>query len=403
MSKVIKNINFLDLTGASAESLEGVTVIKNINTLLYSKKVTNLLSKFGLKNVNNSIEVPENTKLIKGDFELNESFGKSLNEAIHLAVKGTLLVKPNVTVDTIEKLSGITLFGDLLCPERLVGLLHQKIENHLGDVMTFMDDADVILNDTEYNDHYLKSLKTGTNIVVNGTASFPDNIDASLLNEKIGKFEFLDEAIIREELMDVIGEKIQHPEKCKMTIIPKGSVYIGEDLHLDSSSIKRFQSDRLYVSGTIHLESDVTLDALEQCIEKFHTEDWIICRKELMQSVLKKCEDPSVSILSYTGKLLVIDGEHHLTQAQLKYTKENLTMIVRGILDIADNVDPEELFNKIDGIHNYGVIDGSEDQCGVIQTKLVTNRGVIGGSSHEEKEEDDKEENVIANMNYLQL
>jgi len=409
MRKVIENINFLDLSSAAEESLEGVTKLQNINLMLFSKKVAKSLSSITMKNVNFSAEVPEKCTQVNGQFELDESFAASVKELLYLVINGTLVVKPDVTVEIIEKtLSGLFVNGGVYCPEKVKGIIQQKTERLNGNITAYMDDADVLAENVRFDNNYLRSLQPGTNIVVTGKVTMVEPLDSSLLQERLGKVEFLNRALIREDYMEIITEKMLNPHKCKMTWIPVGAVYVDKDFYLDSMAIQRFEHATLYVTGTIQLGSDVSQEILVKCIDKIYTNKTIICRKELKEAVLKRCDDPSVTVLDYTGKLLVVDGEHKLTQAELKYTKENLSLLVRGVLDIADNVDPEALYDKVDSIDNYGVINGDSEQCGVVQTKLRTNKGVVSDRKEPDDEqnapeEEDAGEIRIANMNYLKL
>ncbi|WP_261128981.1 hypothetical protein [Bacillus sp. Marseille-Q3570] len=60
----------------------------------------------------------------------------------------------------------------------------------------------------------------------------------------------------------------------------------------------------------------------------------------------------------------------------------------------------------MDAVHLYGVINAHGEQSGVIQTKLRTKKGVVSSSKENDDQEffaEDNDQNVIANMNYLQL
>lgn len=81
--------------------------------------------------------------------------------------------------------------------------------------------------------------------------------------------------------------------------------------------------------------------------------------------------------------LIVIDGEYKLTSTEVEFANESITNINNGVLDLASNVEPNELYNKIKDIHNFGVINSNDEQSGVIQL-----------------DNDPSKQNVIANMNY---
>ncbi len=405
MDKVIKNINFLDLSTATEESLEGISMLKNINLIIYNKTVSKLLSKISMKNINASLEVPENIKLKNGDFHLDGNFSESINEPMYLGIKGTLIVKPDVTVEHFGHFSGITLLGDVYCPEKLKGTMVQLLENHKGNIITYNNEAQILVHDLKLDENYLKQLPNHTNIVSTGATSIVEHIDPTLLRQKIKALEVLKALTIREEIADALDGKIHLSNGCHSTIIPADAIYIDDDLILDGMRIQRFENAHLYVKGIIRFESDVTEDILSECIGKISAAEQIICRNEIAKDVMRKCVAKNTPILTYEGKLIVNDGDYHLNQAELKYAQENLTIINNGVLEINYNVEPDDMYNKIEAVHNYGVINGNDEQCGVIQTKLKTQNGLISNIDEDLDLEpaNNEDQNVIANMNYLKL
>lgn len=421
VSKMIKNVNVLDLTTAEEPSLAGITAMENINLLLCSRKSAKLLSGIAMKNINVIVEIPEipeNCRLthVNGQLEIDESFAANTDQPLYIVVNGELIFKPNVSLETIEQtIAGIVVNGKIYCKEQLNGMIRQKLDQHNGDIQTYMDDADSLYFNVRVDNTWLQSQPSGANLSFIGKTILLDPLETSLLKEKLNKVEFIGQLIIREEILKDLQHTAVNLHKCKIVTIPKGAVYVAEDLTLDCATMGRFEQSKLYITGTLRLESDVTLEALKSSFESIHTDEMIICRKELKAEVLKRSDVSSAKVLDYSGKLRKIDGEYKLTESELKYTEEPLTLIVNGILDIAPNIDPQMLFDKIERIDNYGVINGSSEQCGVVQTKLHANKGVISerdesdseGDSHDShgghSANEDSEVTFIKNMNYLKL
>ncbi len=411
MGKMIKNIGFLDLTNAAKESLEGIETIKNVGCMLYSRQIAPLLSKITLKNVGYSSEVPENCKVVNGQFIIDGSFVSGVKQPLYLFINGQLVVKPDVSVEAIEtSISGLNINGTVYCPEHLRAAIEQKIERKNGKVVSFMRDAVLVNGDVRLDNHFLQTMQPETNLAVTGIVRMIDHLDSSLLEERLGKMQFLHEALLREEYLEMLNSRIVNREKSTITVIPSGCIYIDGDLVLDSITIKRFEQAKLYVIGSVRLGDDVSETMLEKHIAQIYTKDMIICRKELAEQLLNKCADPAIHLLTYSGKLLLVDGQHKLTRAELKYTPENISVLVRGMLEIDPNIEPQVLFDKIDSIDNFGEIEASGEQCGVIHAKLRANNGSIidrdesGNEDNGNAEEDANADDVyIKNVSYLKL
>ncbi|MCF6137494.1 hypothetical protein [Pseudalkalibacillus berkeleyi] len=122
---------------------------------------------------------------------------------------------------------------------------------------------------------------------------------------------------------------------------------------------------------------------------------------------MNKSKEANIPFICYEGKLIVIDGEYKLTSTEVEFANESITIINNGVLDLASNVEPKELYNKIKDIHNFGVINSNDKQSGVIQSKMKTNKGIVGNAEIDDEEDlidnDQSNQNVIANMNYLKL
>lgn len=242
-----------------------------------------------------------------------------------------------------------------------------------------MDGADLLMQNLNVDDLFLRTLKPRTNLVVTGRLTMIGALDISLWDERIGRLDCLGDILLRESLVQPVSEKLQHPHQPKIHIIPTRAQYIGGAFNLDADNIEQFEQAEVFVEGDVHISDDVTAVQLDKAITRLHANQSIVCRKELKKTVLTKCVNSTPKILDYVGKLQVIGGEHRLTRAQLQYSEGGLSFLNRGVLSIAPNVNPKDLLEKVGVIHNFGVIEGDEDQCAVIYAKLGRNEGVVTG------------------------
>lgn len=232
-----------------------------------------------------------------------------------------------------------------------------------------------------------------------------EELDASLFKEKINRLQLLGEATVLESNQDLLsGKLVGSPSK--ITTVPKGCTYITRDLELDSDELARYENARLFVTGSVYVSENVTKEEIQDHISDIKTGKPIYCKTELKTEILKKC-DPSVEVISYSGTLRIVDGEYKLTQPELEYTDNKITLIVRGVLEIGKNVDPKVLYEKLDRVDLYGVVSGNEEQCGVLQTKLKVKKGVVDiqedNSNEDQTEDENPDDTYVSNVSLLRL
>ncbi|OPG15473.1 hypothetical protein [Ferroacidibacillus organovorans] len=410
MPKVIRNVNMLDMSNATIERIEGIKAIENVNLFVYHERLAPTLAKTSQRNVNLSIAVPSGVTFVNGSYELSKSVLSGRLEPLSVCVNGRTIVQPDVSEDLLrDGLALLFVNGRIYCPIRLVGEISNKTRSHNGKVIAYMDDADFVLRDAQLNNHFLQSLQSGAKLVIIGTVKMTEKINAELFREKIDRVEFLGEVYIREEYLEVLNSKLHNSHQCALKVIPTGAQFFEGDLVLDEFSVLRFEEADMYISGDLRITDDVSVENVEKSIRRLHVSGQIICRKALKLTVYQRSDDVNVSFLDYSGKLFVIEGEYKLTKSELIYTQEKLGLVVSGILNLSSNIDPELLAGKVESVVNTGIIKGTEEQCGVIRTKLRSNTGLVE-DSHDGLNKDvaenfhyDPDTEYIENMNMLTL
>ncbi|SDN67533.1 hypothetical protein SAMN04487897_10442 [Paenibacillus sp. yr247] len=409
MNKVIQNVNVLDITTAAEQALDGVSKIKNVNLLLYSKATIGLLANVAQKNINVQAEIPEGGKLHMVNDRYEVGAAPDGGSPLYLVVNGTLIIRPDADAESLERgIAGIIVNGTIFCPEGVFSIVQQKIVQHNGRLALYMDNALLISDPVHIDDLFLRTLPSDSRVSFSGKAVLLD-ADAALLEEKLRNMEFTGELVIREQLLAALSGKLVNAHKAKIVTIPADTYYIDRDLTLDAGVLRRLPHRRIHATGLLRFELDVTPERLAAAVDRLHSERAILCPVELKDSVLAVTADPAVEVLSYAGKLRVVEGEYRLTPNELKYSPEPLSFIVNGVLDIAAEIDPQLLFDSIESIVNYGVISGNGEQYGVVQTKLIKNEGAFDVRRDEEVNDEPDEASAkddtvyIRNVNYLKL
>lgn len=77
----------------------------------------------------------DNPRIYNGDARINADFLRLLDAPLALVVLGDLIVEDNVTEDALrEKISAITVFGDIIAPPGLIGIVQVLATEVFGDI-----------------------------------------------------------------------------------------------------------------------------------------------------------------------------------------------------------------------------------------------------------------------------
>lgn len=408
MGTIIKEVAFLDLTNASAEVLNEIKAIKKVAFLLYNEKFEPYMAKIDFEEVASTLKVTGSHTIINGKSEIDSQFITGIKEPLFLIINGKLTIKPGVSLDLLDQaISGICLNGKIYCPESIQGLVQQKMAQLNGKILTYMDQVTRFESaPTTLDNGYLAQLDADTNLVLTSDVKMFEGINLSLFNEKINTIQFLGSATVSEKYREELSPKTA-PGSVAIRYIPEGFNYVEGDLELTDEDLSRYPGGKLYTDGSIYFGNEIEAKDVEENLVALKATEAIYCRKELRKAILSICE-PSAKVTSYKGILRAVDGAYTLTQPELEYTPDTITFIVRGVLEVDSNVDPKTLFEKIAHVDNYGVITGSPEAVGVLQTKLRVREGVVeSGNSldieEESREQEDPSDHVISKVAHLKL
>lgn len=386
MKRIIKNVGVLDLRTTKEESVQDIERIENVGLVIYSPETAHIMSMLNFVNLGTSVEATGEFHMLTGQITLRGADLRNYKEPINLLITGQVIIKEDMEPEDVEKgIENLIVTGQIICPEKVAPAIQSKLLNMTGQTLTYSSGARVVIGKLKIDHNLLKSLETPTSFSVIGKVDVTSEFPPALLDEKLESLDVLGKVIAREEYMDVLYRKLKNSAMAKMQAIPRGYVLIDRQLIIDSISIRKFGGDRLYANGEILIQPDVTPQMLKEYISSMRIKRRVICPEDLKEAVLDLSDEPSPELITYTGKLIIIDGEHILTPEELEYASDRLTYIIKGSMEIDSEVDPKIMMSKIEHIDNFGVIRANTKQYGVLQLILRTKQGEIVRTDKHEK------------------
>lgn len=399
MGRKITNIGVLDLRAATNESVADITSIGNVGMILYNRETAHLLTKLNIGNMGASVEAPANAKLVTGQMEITRDVLESITEPMALVLTGQLFVQPDLEAADIERcFSDIVITGQIVAPRHLLPVIQSKLKNQTGQMVAYSGEGRLIRGKAEITDDFLMSLDKGTILVIIGGMILLEPVNENLFQERIAGIELTGKAVIREEFRRMFYEKLSSQSQAKVEIIPAGFRYCPDPMILDSDNLRRMKVEKLYCRQFVRLEAGVTADEFDHAVTALKTNEYVICHESLKSVVLDKAVVPEMTVLTYAGKLIHVEGEETLTGPELEFTEGKVALLVAGELAIDPDVKPEWLIEKIEVVDNFGEISGNPRQLGALKARLRTRKGEMTDSTRETEIEEG-----LSNVGYLKL
>jgi len=399
--KAIGNVNILDLRQATEASVAEVGRIGNANILLYSSETAGLAARLTIGNINASVEVPAgmDAKPIIGQAVFNRDYFKGLQAPLYLCVVGQLFAEPDVPVEEVEKgLGGLVVVGQVICPERLMGVVQSKTVHIVGQIKAYPPLDRVHTGSLVLDEDYLRALDDGTELAVLGSMRVSKVLPNDLLERKIGKLFVLSSISCPEENTPTIQSRLVDGSG-KVKVIPAGFALVQRPLLLDSALLESLPSKKLYCTERVQVAADVEASALDRHLEAMISEEMVLCPVGLKGVLAKKCDPLETRVVFYEGELWVVDGTADLPASRFDYLEGKATLVVLGALKIDPAIDPQVLAGRLAKVHNLGAVQCTPAQVGAIQSRLGLSDGAIGESTVEDEAAGER----IGNANYLAL
>lgn len=374
----VENVNILDLRKTPKDVFDKIGLIRNINMLLVSPETANYLPGIPSKNVNVVAEMPADaeTTTCMSQLTINASYLINAASAKLLVIMGRVIIAPDVTPELIEeKIAGIALMGKLICPESLVGALHAKASMLMGKTVSYPEGSVLVPHSLTLDDAFLQGIDDGSHVVVAGSLRVLDDVSSGLIERKIKALHVHSSILCRQEVALAIKSRLSN--KRTMTVIPMGHRLVEGSLTLDGQMLQALDHESLFCIGDIIVEDKVESRALDQAIAHIKSLGAILCPAELKDTLKTKCDMLDNRVILIEGSLWYIDGDRQLVPDQFDYIDGAITLVVRGELEIADDIAPQSLLDRIAKIHNMGEIRCQTKHVPAIESLLGVREGDI--------------------------
>lgn len=272
-----------------------------------------------------------------------------------------------------------------------------KVQHLAGQTVPYSANSRLVVGRLLLDANYLGSLDDGARLVVIGTLRLPQILSNELLEQKISAVNVIGTVRCHQKNAQTLLARM--PEQpAKMTIIPDGYYVVDRPLVLNNGLLESLPARRLYCTDRVQVDTDVNPSVLDSQLEAIISEDTVICPVELQSVFSGKCDPFQNRVLFYQGELWAVDGEQELTTSRFDYLEGKATLIVRGELAIASEVEPHLLADRLARVHNLGEICCTREQMGAIQARLGLSDGELLDTSRAETENEG-----IGNVGYLAL
>jgi hypothetical protein len=395
--KTIGNVNILDLRHATEASVAGIERIGNVNIVLYTRETAGLLAGLDMGNVNNSIEVPAEAQVVTGKVVINDKYFAHQETPLSLVVIGQVLVEPDVPAEDVEKgLGELHLTGQLVCPEHLAGLFQARTPNLVGSTAIYAPGGRLVHGSLTLDESYLQALDDGSQLVVLGSLRLPQVLPNELLARKIQRVQAKGGVRCHEANAPIIQARLAGGSG-RVTVIPDGFELVARPLVLDAALLQALPSTKLYCTERVQIALDVEPALLDERLERLVCQDIVLCPAALKGALAQKCNLLETQAVFYEGELWLINDDGHLAASRFDYLAGNATLVVLGTLEVAPDIAPQVLAERLDKVHNLGMIECTPEQMGALQARLGLSEGVMETSAAEKKE------GQIGNVNQLVL
>jgi len=398
--KVIGNVGVMDLREATEAAVAEIRRIGNVGTVFITPETAHLLNRLHLGNVGATLEIPKDARIINGQHIFSRDSFKHQSEPLHMVINGQLIIMPDVSKEELEHgLGSLTINGQVLCPESLAGVIQAKLHHISGQMRIYKGQPRLVLGKVTLDEPYLQALVDGSELMVTGNLKVPQLLPPDLLARKVQRLQVLGRIVCREESAQALLARLDTSlGSAEITIVPTGFAWVEKSLTLDDNLLTVLPARQLYCMQLVQIAEDVTPEALDQALERLIVKDVLICPVGLKSALAQKCNLLETQAIFYQGELWLIEHELSLSASRFDYLAGKATVVVRGELTVAPDVDPKVLADRLDKVHNFGEIYCTPEQTAALQARLGINEGEFIDSSGG----DDSEEGM-GNVGYLKL
>ena len=404
----IGNVGILDIRQATEETLAGIRSIGNVGMIFYSPETAGWITRFTAGNVGSTVKAPAEARVLTGEETWSRTSLEG-KEPLHLVVVGKLVLHPDVPRDALEQgLESLVVVGTVACPDHLAGVLRARAHEVMGKLTTYpwVEGGRFFTDKVTLDGAFLESLAEGSHLVALADVSAPEVLDDDLLRRKLSSLYIGGRLHCREENLAALRSRLHDRTPSPRTsAVPAGFEAVEGRLRLDMRTLESLPGRSLYCTGLVEVDAEVEAAALEQAIDSLQVTRLLIAPAHLEGALAARCDLLQTKAVFYEGELWHIEDKDELLASRFEWLEGKATLLVRGDLRIAADIDPRVLADRLHKVHNLDRIVSTPEQMGALQARMGMNEGQLkaraGGKPSGGKPAGEKPDS--GNVGYLRL
>lgn len=403
----IKNVGVLDMRKASADWFSRPTQFENVGMLVYSPESRHLLAQAAMGNVGVTMEAAIDAQLVQGEVTISAVSLKNRTAPLNLAVMGQVVIAEDVTAEVLEEgLGELGTFGVVICPERLAGTVQSKMTSQMGGVKTYRGGTRLRLVTEKLilDDAFLRSLPDASQIVAVGSVDAWEILPNELIARKIESLEVMGGRVrCRGENAEAIQAALDQSMGATVRAVPVGFTPMRRLLRLNRTTLGMLPSRKVFCPETVVVGDDIEAEELHGALKALVAGDLLICPARLQAAMGAICNLGNAKPIFYAGELWLIGTEETLRPSRFDFLTGKATLVVTGVLQVDPGVEPATLFERLDAVHNFGVISCTPDQAAALRARLEIDAGAFDESTELVGGDEDEASPGMQNIGVLTL
>ncbi|MED4123266.1 hypothetical protein P4641_04675 [Halalkalibacterium halodurans] len=141
--------------------------------------------------------IPEGFEPISSSLRINaRSIRRFRQQSIY--TESPIIFEAGISREAFEQaISSIHSTSFIVCHEDIEDLIYERLERLETDVLTFANQLRYVGKEENWTASDLLGLEKGTEVIVDGILTLSEDIEESLLNERIGEMDILGEVIVQ--------------------------------------------------------------------------------------------------------------------------------------------------------------------------------------------------------------
>ena len=406
--KVIKGIGVLSiLSDKENETLKNIDTIKNTGVIIAREDFYSKYPNITLKGIGNIILVPcgGNVTFGMGVTTIDQSYLDAVEKKQHIVSLGAIVISPDTDAKTFtQKISGISIMGTVICPERLVGAVSSLLKSSMNLTIPYPNDSNATAKaengNMVINAEYLESLKENTVFITNGNLTATEPLKKQLAEKKILHLLVNGTFTVSQENQDILASKTT--VNGTTIVVPSGYEYVKSDLKLNENNISDFNGKKVFAKKTVIFEKALTSEMIAGSSLSLMCSA-AIYNKSVEKAVNSILTNPDTKKIIYEDEILINRNVRKITLKELQYSKARLDLLNYGDMELSEEIDDETFIGKISGIHNYGKLRCSDELYGLVQSKVIEDEGMISTFEDTAEKKESNEIVVMSGLGNLEL